>query len=932
MSSFNKAVGIFQALDSNNNKGALKLCQTALKKKDDPLIRVLKAIALNKLGEVEEAIKTADEIAFKGHTTDVILKNLNFFYRSVQQQEKMCRVYQISSQMNPKNEELAVGAFLAYAKVRDLKQQQQQVISLNKTFPKPTHSIWYLMTMLALAKQNPDNPLFVQMTQKMAEKLGSEGKITTREELYIYETILIQQNKYPEYLALLQGKLGDLYTVPTEKLKTLASVFTKLGRHQEAADSYREIITKYEPDEWSCYMGYFDSLTLATNEKVDYESVLGLVKTIQDSQTSSRPLRGPFIAEIEVIFRKYQSEGGDVTATTLKDLLVAYFKRFGAKPVCFYDLKKYLTDMEKKDTIEQKNTFLARLMELVSSDSTQTELRINQLSNYYKVHRFLGLENHLTEDETKKLISLLLNEYNTNKTNSQSVQQSSERVPGDDLLLICYHLLKDLTDRDDCTPQNKTRLLIEAASILEYGFQSSPRNFQFNLALIDIYIYLGAFKKVFTHYQSLSVKNIQWDTIGYLILDHSLKNGFFTECYNYFGKSNKFYSENDSTADFVATSFTNGSYSKVFEIQDFQDKVSNSHQKAANGTETQLLHFLIARNKFHNQPQQLIGQLQSIPESSYDISQSVFDRLSFNQDLGVSNEWNPSDYKPKYPYIVGSSSSSIFITNRTHDQLKNWLKLRRLVLSLLVNSQSDKFTKEKFQQYKENYQLLSSLIGQLKNSVVETTEINSDQEFDNTILDLTLNIFNFNLEINNTIQLLQKDNLESIQKIIKNIESQFNNIEKYVVKNLSVDTTINTLKPISFRLMSVFVEVSTWLSYVMSELNNILPSKKSKKKEEPQTTIRTEFDNLGKSYFSLISNFESTITAKNLSNVSISDTEISKFIQYFNINNEQYPFVNQNLIIKSIVEGCTPSSEFLQHFSSLKAMFNIPEPKSKTPQ
>ncbi|KAF2070740.1 hypothetical protein CYY_007939 [Polysphondylium violaceum] len=903
----NKLSGIYQALESHNHKGALKLCNAILaKKKNDPLVMVLKAITLQKLNEIPEAIKTADQVAFSGQTHETILSNLNYFYKSVDQIEKMCKVYEISYKANPKDESLAKGTFLSYVKVRDFKQQQQVAIDLNKNFPKPLHNLWYLMTLLSMINKDPTNKLLVGLSQKMSEKLAAENKFTNSEELFMYETVLDIQGKVEEHLQLIKGKLGDLYTVPTERLKVLGALYTQLGHHADAAEAYKEIITKYEPDEWSCYMGYFDSIW-AINNSPSYQDLSSLIKSIQSETSTGRPLRGPYIAEIEVLYRMITVTKQDSFYEQFKATIFEYFKRFGTKPIVYYDLKKYLSLVEK-DTKEQKSAFLEEIFKLVSTDNTKPD-RISQLCAYYKIQRSIGLQSNLSETEARAIIDVILQEYNTNKT-LFPIQQSSERLPGDDLLLIAYFLLADLANAN---ADRKLLCLVEAAAILEYGFASSPKNFQFNLYLMQIYNRLGAFQKAFHHFEVLNIKNIQWDTLGHLMMDHITRNpALFSETYKSFEKSFKFYVENDSTPDFVAECYKKGSFSKILEMQKFQDKVAKSHQKAVYSTERQMLAFLVFRHKNLTTPQKT--QLDTVLPSDHDADITV-EQFSFNQDLGVADTFHPSTYTT--PAITTFGSTSLFLNQNEAgidtQTLTNTLQYRRILLKLLVQVSNTATTLD---QHTATQTLLKESIDKLSGK----------NQIDDLLFAFTLDIFTLYINI---LDLIKNTNgKDNIPELFKNIINRFNQVIKSIQDSF-VYSNSTFVNPNSTRqITATLIEPLTWLSYLLSEINTLMPSKKAKKKEEHHVQLRNEYEALIQVVVDGCASIQLLITGKQLDqqlSITTDDQSTAKYYQFIGLDTAKplSALLNTNNVVKSIQDDTRQClSEISNYLTTMKSHFN----------
>ncbi|GAM26136.1 hypothetical protein SAMD00019534_093110, partial [Acytostelium subglobosum LB1] len=817
MSSNNKVNAIYQALDSENYKNALKLCNAVLTKKDNnPLVVVLKSIAMQKLGDTEEAIKNMDTVAFQGHTEDNILSNVHYFYRSVNQMDKMFKVWESTYLKHPKELKYLQGVFLTCTKNNDLKNQQKYAIELSRSFPENKHSFWYLMTTLSQALDNPSSTLSIQLAEKLAEKFYSTDKFKTSEESYIYETILMQQNKYKECLKVMQEKLGGLYTYAPERLKTMANLYIKLDMHKEAAESFKEIITKYEPDEWSCYLGYMDAMQSLGD--VDKDAMFQWIRSMQPKD-SAKPIRGPFIAEIEFTKR---------CGLPITPLLIEYFKRFGTKPVLFYDFKKYLVDLEKTP-VEDRTKLVADLLALVA-DHVQD--RIAQLSNVYRIQRALGLQYNMSGKEVEALVSTFLTEYEKSRVTNLATQQSSERLLGDDLLLLSYHLLNDVYQRD-----GSLDTLVRAAAILEYGHKSSSKNFQFNLALINVYFRLGASSRALEHIKKLTVKNIQWDTLSYLFFDDVLRTGSFTAMAASLDKCHKFYTENQSTPDFIAQSYTNESYTKVFELRKFMARIVHSFQRACNLTEQQLMNFFIAHA---SKPEDARAQLNSIPKESYDVpTEQQLQQYTFNQDLNVLDHWDSSEHHGNTAKNAAAVDSfSAFTWNNDQTVAKNQLVARRLILSLLVRS-TNQLTSEYRSQLDKLNAIFNGLGCVLATANSDTLSINNDKEFGQAINSITSNMFEYYYQQRTSINSAhkQEDN-QRAQTLMATVMSLHKALSTYIHQQQQDKSVLGR----GIRLVSTYLETTTWLSYVVGELNKVMPPKKQKKRDEVLLEIRKQFD------------------------------------------------------------------------------------------
>ncbi|KAK5582008.1 hypothetical protein RB653_003589 [Dictyostelium firmibasis] len=915
----NKLSGIYSALDSGNNKQALKLCNAILTKKKDEntnIVKVLKAITLGKLGETEEAIKCADEVTLTGHYNETLLSNLNYFYKSVQQGYKMTHVYEVSTKAYPNNENLAEGLFLAYAKVRDYKKQQQTILDLQKNFPSHQHSLWYLMTILSMVHENPSNQLFVGLSQKLAEKLVEEGKIKTSEHLHMYETVLDIQGKTSEHLNIIKGKLGELYGVPTERLKILGILNQKLGNHQEAANNYSEILSKYEPDEWSCYMGYFDNIW-ALNDISKIDDAKQFIQNIQSQQNSKHLLRGPLLAEIEIYYRLLTTNNpasldGPVSNKFI-ELILKYFTKFGTKPVLYSDLKKYLQFIETKKSVEQRKEIMDRIHKLVSLDRDNPN-RISQLSNYHKLYRVLGLQLEMTLEESIKTIKDIIEEYQYN-TKKFPLPIESERYPGDDLILICHFLLMDQYEKT-----KQVSLLLESSAILELAHSISTKNYQFNLNLLSLYFELGAHQMANDHFKILNIKNIQWDTLGHLVMDQYVREPTcFTNTINFFEKSAKFYNENESTADYVAACYQNGCYSKILEIQKFQVKVANSFQKSVYETERQLFNFMLIRHK--NLPSanftaaQLVqickSQISSTDPINFDCSNEVLNAFSFNQDKTIFDQFNPTNgIKEIEKEIQGVTS--LYLENSEESTLLLQLTYRRQILNILylISTQSP-----------IDLNQLNQLLIAFESTINHLNSIKSNS-IDNLTRISTLN--NFKL-LNSILSLLKEFNEEKL-KLVKELFELVNKEISGIVKVLSdniresviLGNSLNSASRSSRMVVSSFIEPITWFSFIALLVNSALPGKRAKKKEEYHTIIRSDLESLVKQLSDDSSNLSNIITEKSFSKLSLNEDD--------NKNNEStiLETLNTKSVAKNVSENSIKSvTELQQYLNSMKTLLTF---------
>ncbi|CAN0335730.1 unnamed protein product [Pylaiella littoralis] len=123
---------------------------------------------------------------------------------------------------------------------------------------------------------------------------------------------------------------------------------------------------------------------------------------------------------------------------------------------------------------------------------------------------------------------------------------------------------------------------VEVACLLEASMSCSPYNQHLKILAIDVYRQLGSFARGLTIFGELDVKQIQMDTLSYLVLGPSHSHGLFGEVQGQCrGIAAVHRSCKNDTAEHVARAFDRGNYSKGAEVDRFQrEKLELSLQLA----------------------------------------------------------------------------------------------------------------------------------------------------------------------------------------------------------------------------------------------------------------------------------------------------------------------------------------------------------------
>lgn len=184
--------------------------------------------------------------------------------------------------------------------------------------------------------------------------------------------------------------------------------------------------------------------------------------------------------------------------------------------------------------------------------------------------------------------------------------------------------------------------LVEALCLLNYLLSNSPSNFHAKLLCLQIYHILGCGTGAQKSLQSLDVKHIQLDSMGYLHTAQLPIEGIPSIAHQVYETTVKFFqSSQKDTLEYLAMSYKFGSFSKLEEFMKFRDRLSNSYHSALNLVELQLLEIISCAGN----AKQNITALKNL-SIKHDEDRISWDNLSDNRDLLVMIRWDPA-----FPYV-----------------------------------------------------------------------------------------------------------------------------------------------------------------------------------------------------------------------------------------------------------------------------------------
>ncbi|XP_006821637.1 N-alpha-acetyltransferase 25, NatB auxiliary subunit-like [Saccoglossus kowalevskii] len=681
---------IYDNLDNGNNKVAIQLVDKVLKKqKDLHCAKVLKALALFRMGKSNESFTLIQEVASLEPSDDPTLQAMSICYREMQKPELITKIYESAVRKQPSNEEYHSHLFMAYVRMGDYKKQHQAAMTLYKQFPKNPYYFWAVMSKVMEAMFSSDDTLskkiILPLTLKMVEKLAKEDKLEAEAEVQLYLMVLDLMDKHEEAITLLQGELGEKIVSEWNYHKyRIACLYAKMEKWAEANAAYRKLLRE-QPDQWSFYLSYFKSAfelidsgwtpqedQIFVDGPPDYtvDSIIHFVEDViqLESAKDSRPQRGPYLARMELFKRLKERKNKDIEKLgSLTAMLLHYFDVFGDKYCCFGDLSTFLADLDK-ETIQSFLDSLWKRLELDPVDGkitfAENEKHLQRHVSFLQISRFLGKHESLSSDEKISLSKELLKRYHDGLKFGADLL-STDLLPSDMYCLFAAHLLLDVWKQagDD-------GMLWRVIPILEKGRSNSPANHHFKLLLIRLYCIVGAFGPCLQLYEEMEIKHVQRDTIGYIVTRHCAPLGHFHLVSGVYNDTLKFFTVNHKdTTEYIISAYKYGSFPKIPEFVKFRQKLNNSLHYTTITVEKMISELLLEANANNLKFEDLIRYMEINPEKD----EIVWDELSDNRDFTLLVSY---DSEEKQCSEEDKKDST--------EQEKGWLKLQSLVLRILT--------------------------------------------------------------------------------------------------------------------------------------------------------------------------------------------------------------------------------------------------------
>lgn len=666
------------------------------------MIQAALSIAYIKLGLISQASTILEEGVKKSAEWILDSSCIHFYslgMKTLSRYDLIEAVWEKAAQADKKNVKTMESLFGACLQSGNSARQISSALDLWKQTNDDKYLMWSIVAR-ALPQMKPDVPRAASIAGACPipvltpEQQAQEKPNQILQLAYmLFDSKFIQANKVKNHLdldfmirVLLQLGQGDkavdllrsdlakkLYGIAFQRLSEEAATLLRLNRLPEARACYETLLDEHNADEWSWYLGLFDSVfgkerPVANIDSKEVDSVRKHIHTLQAKTVDGAKLRGAFLAELEL---------EKIAGQNSFALLVSYFETFVSKPSTYRDLLSYVRNM---DTAAQ-HQFLENCKPFVLLDPAQITAE-TPLGAYIGMCTYKGLLRSIksptmTAEDRKSEIESLWTLYNTAR-NFEAPREATERFCADDLLAMIAHYYCDayLTevklattdvspvgiksfDTNPLSAASPLRHLVSAACTLEHGIAHSKWNFQFKLLLNEVYYALGAVRSLIDQFDSVDVKHVQLDSVSWLFTDALVRNAAINDLTKINKRAQAFYDESRRTAsDFAYEAFLHGAYHKVQEILHFSDRINESVYKLSLRLESTLL----SMSSQDSGPASGISLLHSFG-SIYKLPNTIEEaaKLSRNYDLEVLDWWSLVESAPKHIEIpAGGFRTSCF--------------------------------------------------------------------------------------------------------------------------------------------------------------------------------------------------------------------------------------------------------------------------------
>ncbi|KAI8320296.1 hypothetical protein GQ54DRAFT_298728 [Martensiomyces pterosporus] len=631
---------------------ALKECNKLLRKNPNHLsAKALKMFVLARTGDVDEAM----ELGLQVLSITSSLKNphvqqgLSLAYRALGLPNKEIAVYNGALKFDPANEQLHRKVFMAAARNQMYKEQHQAALQLNKIFKRDIYMWWVIVSLLLQARFSngaPSMQLHLTLAERMCEKALAEDRLTNTEELRVYLEVLELQQKYDKMLDVLSptSPLSRKIENDPDLISQRIALWIKAGQYADAREAAIESLEAR--DNWIDYKYYVEA-TVAdiSKDNGDNPQKTSLIRAACTNFAKWASIhgraRGANLACVELaasLARSGHSELAEGAVGPLGDQIWKYVDQFQSKAICYADIMPYIAaNVNNSSDAEFHLSQLHERLDSARGSASESDDKAQVWVNFEKIRYFvLALKKDTDPQAWVANVDAML------RFGLDSDAADSKWASCSDLVLLASQSTMQAAFLAFSEPQQRDKLhsaLFKAVCILESGIKQNGDSFQLKLYAVRLHLYLSCYERAKAIYDTLNIKHIQHDTLGYLINGQGMALGCFIPDLELCYEGVSFYDRARATMprEFESV-YTNGTYSNISDFVEFQDNVLHSIQR-------ELTHRCALRGEVfeHGEIKELLSLWEEADIDSLNHTNESLGALHDNRDLKVMSLLTPAD-------------------------------------------------------------------------------------------------------------------------------------------------------------------------------------------------------------------------------------------------------------------------------------------------
>ncbi|KAJ1837559.1 N-alpha-acetyltransferase 25, NatB auxiliary subunit, partial [Coemansia sp. RSA 2703] len=451
-------------------------------------------------------------------------------------------VYAGALEFQPEDIKLNTKLFMAASRNGMYKEQHQAAVTLSKITKQDKHMWWVIASLMLQAKypklDDTTQRLQLTLAERMSEKALADGKLKTVEELRVYLDVLDMQNKHSAMADVLfaDGPLSEKIINDPDLVTQRIELLVKTHEYDKAIEA---AITSLEIREnWLDYKHYIAASVAKLGLIIkDANANLGLAEFVPEAlaiaenacatlnrwaQIRGRA-RGAKLALVELAATLDTAGYTEIATKTLSGLgnqIWAYIDQFQSKTICYKDIMPYfiiaIVEPTSKTVNQQALEFHRKQLETrvdsACESATQSEDLAQSWVNLEKIRYLLqALSDDVNPENWVLGVDRLL-QYGLDSNQAQKKQASCS-----DIVLIAGQRLIQASFVGFSETSQRPQLhagLFAALCVLEAGIKQNDGSFLLKLYAIRIYLFLSCYERARAIYDSLNIKNVQFDTLG----------------------------------------------------------------------------------------------------------------------------------------------------------------------------------------------------------------------------------------------------------------------------------------------------------------------------------------------------------------------------------------------------------------------------------